>query len=166
MVTSGLKRFREWLGYSQDGVATSVGMQQRTWSNWEKQAPDALIYLYDLARRHGVSTDFIVGLSDKPERSADPDAMAVEAPKTYSPLHQALKEIESVLHRFEASSRDQAVTDTYLVAMRFVEKHLGIKAAEDLYTAVDLFRRTGDDSALATWFAAYLGGNDTEEGNE
>ena len=61
-----LKRFRDEIGYSQDGVAGSIGMKQRTWADWEKQPPQALLYLRTLAETHQVSADYLLGITDDP----------------------------------------------------------------------------------------------------
>lgn len=42
-------------------------MKQRTWADWEKQPPQALLYLRRLAETFGVSTDYLLGLTDDPD---------------------------------------------------------------------------------------------------
>lgn len=66
MLPDRLKKLRETLGYSQSGIAQSVGMSQQTWDRWERETPKALDHLATLAKRYNVSADYLLGLSNQP----------------------------------------------------------------------------------------------------
>lgn len=65
-VKESLKRLRIRTGFNKAGMAHSAGMGARTWSDWESDPPDQLIWLVNLANRHEVSADYILGLTDDP----------------------------------------------------------------------------------------------------
>lgn len=62
-----LKQFREQLGHNQLGMADAAGIEQGTWSRWEKQPPSQFVALANLANRYHVSADYLLGLVDDPE---------------------------------------------------------------------------------------------------
>lgn len=60
-----LRELRDRLGYSQEGVASSIGMKARTLGDWESsRPPEAFQHLYNLCKKYGISADYILGLSD------------------------------------------------------------------------------------------------------
>lgn len=71
-VAERLKQIRDRLGYSQDGMAASIGMKQRTWADWEKKPPQALLFLRKLVEKHEMSADYLIGLTDDPTTRGGP----------------------------------------------------------------------------------------------
>lgn len=61
-----LRDFRLGEHRNQEGVAKVAGMAQSAWAGWEKNPPKALQSLVDLAVHYGVSTDYLVALTDDP----------------------------------------------------------------------------------------------------
>lgn len=174
MIAVALKRFRDKLGYSQTGIAESVGMKQTTWSGWEKDPPDAMEWLVRLSRRHGVSMEYILGETDDPTPIVRLDTSDLNEEKTkyissewLSPLQQdAMEQIAQTLKAFEMKARESVATEMMRGAMIYVEEWMGIEAADEFYQAIDLLRRTGDDSALTGWLARYFGDDDSQNSNE
>lgn len=66
IVAQRLRDFRDSLGYSQQGIAASVDMEQTVWSRWERKPPEALEHLRRIAGKYGVSADYLLGLTDDP----------------------------------------------------------------------------------------------------
>jgi len=78
-----LKSLREIRGISQQETAEAAGMAQTTYSGWEKRAPVAFESLAELCRFHGVSSDYVLGLTNSPqghytEKSSDEIVKLVE----------------------------------------------------------------------------------------
>lgn len=156
MIALGLKRFRDKLGYSQTGIAESVGMKQTTWSGWENNPPDALEWLVELSRRHGVSIEYILGVTDDPTPIV-PVTTGLLGAEQQAPLSvEALAQIAKILLEMEVRAREAISKELTLGAMKYIERWKDVDAAEEFYQAVDLLRRTGDDSALTAWLARYL----------
>ena|SRR5574343_759978 len=61
-----LKELRDRLGYSQEGIAASVGMTQVSWDRWESSPPQALAQLARIAVQYGISADYLLGITDDP----------------------------------------------------------------------------------------------------
>lgn len=62
-----LKSLRDSLGFSQEGMAASVGMEQTAWSRWENRPPAQFELLARIARHYGVSADYLLGIVDDPQ---------------------------------------------------------------------------------------------------
>lgn len=103
-----------------------------------------------MAQVFGVSMDYLVGLSTTEKANE----LTVE--EISSPTQEAMLEMSKILHRFETRTRDAAVTDTMVAAMRVVERVRGEDAAEEFYLAVDHFRRTGDDALFIAWLSNHF----------
>ena len=66
IISQRLREMREKKNYSQAGIAPA-GMRQRTVSDWESgNIPQALVWIGEMAKRFGVSTDYLLGLTDDP----------------------------------------------------------------------------------------------------
>lgn len=171
MIARSLKRFRDTLGYSQEGIAGSVGMRQTTWSGWEKNPPDAMQWLVSLAKRHGVSIDYMLGLTDDPaiKRSGDGEfpergLEVINVMKGMSPQQQeAMIEVSKIFQKLETEARESVTKDLLLGAMQYIETWRGVEAAEEFYQAISALRRTGGDAALRAWFTTYFGNDDSED---
>lgn len=85
-MSTRLRELRDRLGYSQEGMATSVGMAQRTYANWEKQPPEALTHLASLSRHYGVSADYLLGIIDDPAGRRDLAADELETLRLWEAL--------------------------------------------------------------------------------
>lgn len=80
-IAGRLKEIRDRHGYSQKGMAVSVGMDQTVWSRWERTPPEALSLLRNIAVKFSVSADYLLGLSDDP------------SPRRGEALPEALREV-------------------------------------------------------------------------
>lgn len=67
-----LRQLRDRLGFSQEGIASSIGMKQRTWADWETKPPDAFEHLARLVQRYNTSADYLLGLTDDPSPREGP----------------------------------------------------------------------------------------------
>lgn len=74
-----LKQFREQLGHNQFGMAEVAGIEQATWSRWEKQTPSQFEALVRLSAHYHVSADYLLGIVDDPEgrRGLSPEVLEV-----------------------------------------------------------------------------------------
>ena len=99
-----LKQFRDEIGYSQWGVAESVGMKQRTWAGWEKQPPQALLYLRQLSVTFGVSADYLLGLTD------DGDRRKAEGPGAALPPQGEIAQLVTLAQRMSDELRYALLT--------------------------------------------------------
>ncbi|MCR5833238.1 MAG: helix-turn-helix domain-containing protein [Selenomonadaceae bacterium] len=66
-VSEALRRFRKRYGLTQADVANTLGVTQQSYQPYEvgKMLPGAKI-LIKIATTYGVTTDYLLGLSDKP----------------------------------------------------------------------------------------------------
>lgn len=66
MVTGNrFRELRDRLNFEQEELAESIGMGQKTWSNWENGIlPNQIQWLFRLGRLYHVSADYLLGLSD------------------------------------------------------------------------------------------------------
>lgn len=173
MIADSLRRFRDSLGYSQGGLAESVGMKQTTWSGWENNPPEALRLLVLLSDRYGVSIDYILGITDNPKRTDSVADLSPDAQQMISALGEmttlqqsATLRIAQIITEVENQARTTAIRELALISMSHIKNLLGVEAAEDFYQAVDLFRRTGDSSALTAWLSTHLGDDELHSDDE
>jgi transcriptional regulator with XRE-family HTH domain len=114
VIAKRLKEFREEKGYNQEGMAKIAGMSQRAWDGWEEMPPNALRSLVALARHFGVSTDYLLKLTDNPrsvENKPLPeggsevlnylDVMSDRARQEVIALVRALYELDQRWQRYE-----------------------------------------------------------------
>lgn len=130
-----LRELRERLGYSQEGIADSIGMKQRTWSDWERVMPEAIMYMTRLAKKYDVSIDYLCGLTDNPRRvDAEPwTAAALTAAEIISGMsaqrqNDALTLLREMREREEA---EQRLRDA-LYAYRLLVGHEAANRVEQL----------------------------------
>lgn len=64
MIAQRLKQWRDEKQLSQEDAARIAGVAQNTWSGWEREPPNSLRALANLARVCGVSADYLLGVSD------------------------------------------------------------------------------------------------------
>ena len=105
MITDKLVELRNAKGVTQEDVAQSLSVSNKTISKWENgtSAPD-LTMLAELAGYYGVTTDFLLGLSDDKRKSTKEEVLSCFA---------GLDRRESVLKAFEiARSIVPALYDT------------------------------------------------------
>lgn len=161
------------MGYNQEGIAATVGMKQRTWSDWEKKPPDALQWLVNIGTKYSLSVDWLLGLTDNPTPNRNgiqpyPEhgVKVLETMRDMSTHEQeAILQIAKILREVESEARRAAMIDMLRSVMAPIKDLLGADAAEDFYQAVSLLRRTGDQSALLSWLHTYLG-KDESGGDE
>jgi transcriptional regulator with XRE-family HTH domain len=173
-ISERLKKFRDSLGYNQEGIAESVGMKQRTWSDWEKSPPEALQWLVNLSRRYSVSVDYLLTLTDDPTpHKSNAVAYPLRNPEIADlmrlmPLYQqdAILQMVAVIRKIEKEAHNAAGLELLHSVMKPIEEMFGINSAEEFYQAGDLLRRTGDQSAVIDWLARYLGGDKTDDNGE
>jgi transcriptional regulator with XRE-family HTH domain len=164
MISERLKKLRDDLGYNQEGIAATVGMKQRTWSDWEKKPPDALEWLLRIGQRYAISVDYLLGLTDDPtphrngvQSYPERGQQVIDAMRSMSEREQAaVVQITQILQDVEANARRAAMLQMLRTAMEPIQELLGAEAAEDFYQAIDLLRRTGDQSAFLSWLSAHL----------
>lgn len=65
-----LRDFRVDKGQKQETMAKVGRMAQSAWAGWESSPPKALQSLVDLALYFGVSTDYLLDLTDNPRRKS------------------------------------------------------------------------------------------------
>lgn len=173
MISEHLKKLRDDLGYNQEGIAATVGMKQRTWSDWEKKPPDALLWLFRISQRYAVSVDYLLGLTDDPtpkrnglQSYPERGQEVIDSMREMSPREQAaVVQIVRILQEVESEARQAAMMQLLRTAMQPIREQMGEESAVDFYQAVDLLRRTGDQSAFLSWLSVYLG-NDQSRGDE
>lgn len=93
MFNDRLKNLRNARGESQDEVATTLGISQSRYQNYEsnKREPDAVL-LIKIAKHFGVSIDYLLGNFESP---SDID---LSISKTYSELDEyGKKAVDSIL---------------------------------------------------------------------
>lgn len=61
-----LKQLREDQNTSQEDIAAVAGVSQVTWSTWEREPPKQFAALSRLAKRFGISANYLLGLNDDP----------------------------------------------------------------------------------------------------
>lgn len=121
MLSSTLKRLRVEKGLTQADIAEMIGVSQQAVGKWERglSAPDydALI---NLAKYHGVSTDYLLGLKSK-EAAIKMDYVRsvlaeLEKDEPQQPQDQPLSpEEKALLEAYRnASDRDKNLVDTIL----------------------------------------------------
>lgn|GEM_PF-1062642 len=66
-----LKQLRDSKGFSQEGMAKSVGMTQKSWDRWESHPPESFTHLRRIAERYKVSADYLLGIVDDPFANQD-----------------------------------------------------------------------------------------------
>lgn len=62
-----LRQLRDSKGFSQEGMAKSVGMTQKSWDRWESHPPESFTHFRRIAERYGVSADYLLGIVDDPQ---------------------------------------------------------------------------------------------------
>ncbi|MBO4779055.1 MAG: helix-turn-helix transcriptional regulator [Selenomonadaceae bacterium] len=71
-----LKRFRQEFGLKQKTVAQQVGVLPQVYSRYENdQRPPTVAILMTLAKAYGVTTDYLLGLTDTPRPAPDNAAL-------------------------------------------------------------------------------------------
>lgn len=69
-LADALRRFRKCLGITQHQAAEAAGVVDRLWQSYEYgKVNPGVDCLIKLSVHYGVSLDYIVGLSDNPQRS-------------------------------------------------------------------------------------------------
>jgi transcriptional regulator with XRE-family HTH domain len=105
-ISERLRLVRDRLGYSQDGIASSIDMKQRTWADWEKQPPSALVHLKALAEKYGYSAQYLLGITDDPR------------PPTAETLSEDAQDLLALVKQLPASRQ----RDILLIAEAFFEE--------------------------------------------
>ena len=92
-ISESLKRCREHFNLTQAQVAESIGILQQTYYKYEagKNVPSADVVV-KLANAYGVSTDYLLGLSDEPASSTSTNADN-ELVNAVVSLHRALQNV-------------------------------------------------------------------------
>lgn len=69
LLSDSLKRFRKYCSFTQVQAADAANISYRNYQAYEsgKVVPSAKVII-DLSKSTGISADFILGLSDNPER--------------------------------------------------------------------------------------------------
>lgn len=113
-----LRALRDKFGYSQEGMAQAVGMEQTAWSRWEKTPPEAFVTLKRIAENYNTSADYLLGLTDDPSRreGAAPPPYVVEILELLPELSDArryelwkIAEALVAVELAQPSSLDQAI---------------------------------------------------------
>lgn len=104
-----LRELRDQLGYSQDGIASSIKMKPRTWGDWESKPPEAFQHLYNLCKKYGISADYIIGLSDS--------RLPVEAINTAAQSETITELLDVVLDMSDSRRREILAMARALAAM-------------------------------------------------
>lgn len=113
-----LRALRDKFGYSQEGMAQAVGMEQTAWSRWEKTPPEAFVTLKRIAENYNTSADYLLGLTDDPSRreGAAPPPYVVEILELLPELSDArryelwkIAEALIAVELAQPSSLDQAI---------------------------------------------------------
>lgn len=65
-IAESLKRFRKDFRLSQKDVANAIGMSQQSYQAYETRSNPSVTVITKLADAYGVSTDYLLGLSDTP----------------------------------------------------------------------------------------------------
>ena len=113
-----LRALRDKFGYSQEGMAQAVGMEQTAWSRWEKTPPEAFVTLKRIAENYNTSADYLLGLTDDPSRreGAAPPSYVVEILELLPELSDArryelwkIAEALVAVELAQPSSLDQAI---------------------------------------------------------
>ena len=74
-VKESLKRFRKEYRLSQAQVATELGIRQQLYQYYESNNGLPAEKIVELAKKFGVSADYLLGLSDQPTPAAVPAPM-------------------------------------------------------------------------------------------
>jgi transcriptional regulator with XRE-family HTH domain len=166
---SRLRELRKKAGFTQGQLVEYSGVSQSSLSDIErgKIAPKTLDAIATLAKYYKTTTDYLLGLTDHAEPyPAASNSPASKDKEPGTPVQSDIDQIAEIMHRIDIRARAETTNDIMLMAMRFIENVRGELAAEEFYSAVDSLRRTGDDSALTTWFAKYLGGDNSGDGDQ
>lgn len=66
-IGDSFKRFRKERGLTQQQVANALNMQKQSWQRYEQgRVVPAATVIINLSKFFGVSTDYLLGLSDEP----------------------------------------------------------------------------------------------------
>jgi transcriptional regulator with XRE-family HTH domain len=169
-INQRLRERREKAGLTLGQVGEYEGLGKQYLSKLELGVNDPPTWdlLARLARRYHTSTDYLLGLTDDPAATDQPlrgnrppeIVLSGELGEVMGSLGRdeqtALIEIGRILSRISAQNRERILGQFFLRMMQDFEDALGEKAAEDLYSAIDL-AADGDDSALSSWFMRYVG---------
>lgn len=72
-VQEALKRFRKDFGYTQKQVADELEISQQAYQLYESRSYPSAEVIMKLAKNHGISADYLLGLSDIPKPAAVPN---------------------------------------------------------------------------------------------
>lgn len=136
MISNRLRELRDDLGNSQDGMAAAAGVSQRRWSDWERQDPQQMTALANVARHYGVSADYLLGLTDDPR----PGSLSRLSPAgtAFLRMLQGMSEdaqrdavaVAQVL--YEADQRRQADLEYLKTVLDNVADQIGGKTVDEL----------------------------------
>lgn len=153
-----LRRLRDRLGYSQEGIAHSVGMSQRSWDRWETATPEAFLSLARIAEKYQVSADYLLGLSDDPTppgRAEAPPPHAeelVDLLRSLSPYNgdRLLAIAEALFDHQQRAAERAGERDE---ALRLLASHVGRPAAAMIDELVAEAVTTGRTAVLLSGLA-------------
>lgn len=73
-IAESFKRFRKEHGLTQAQVANALGVTQQAYQVYENKTVPTATVLIKISNAFGVSTDYLLGLSDEPARTEPPSA--------------------------------------------------------------------------------------------
>jgi transcriptional regulator with XRE-family HTH domain len=169
-VGTRLKQLREAARLEIQEVADKVGKSYQYISQLEKGAnkPPTWSLLRDLATIYGSSVDEILDVpgSNKVEYPPVNKTVLNSVANMTEYQLEALVQISKILQTLENQARGNFMKEILGIVMDPIEMRFGKNSSDDLYRALDLFRGTSDESALAAWFSRYFGSDDSSDGNE
>lgn len=97
-VAEAFKRFRTSRGYSQQAIAERIGVKQGSYTAYENKGTAPTVEkLRKMACEFGVSTDYLLGLTDDPRPVDEILAAEKPAPVAQCALAERLSKIEAEL---------------------------------------------------------------------
>lgn len=162
-----LRKRREYLGLTNGQVSTYLGISKAHVSDMEHgKSNPSLELLGRLARYYRTTTDFLLEITDNPaQNSGNGDVLEGYTVRDSYRIFEELPDgLRTVVTRLAVSLQELVASQNERVLGQFImrmlgdiEDRYGEEATTELTSAIELFTRAGDDSALRAWFRRYFG---------